>query len=208
MVPQDEPCPNLDEQYYCKIYPRKPSVCGLYPYRIDKEFGSTHYGLMSEKSRSVEQEGKIPCEGFREDAPIFFDAEPQDPTVYKRLKDRAEQAAKFKSEFKSFFLSRMEDLNFAQEVQDNCHFNSPTGKRIRLSFAEFLAFNDIEKYGLITTPTKQYIESNMNKIQEQFDKLISIKDGRYKKFCAEMQLEAINHLRVMETETNETNETN
>lgn len=200
LVPQGEPCPNLDELFFCKIYPRKPLVCGLYPYRIDKEQGSTLYGLMHEKARAIEGEGLIPCEGFTESAPVYFSGEPVDNTVYSRLKERSEQAAKFKNQFKDYFLHRMKDEAFSEEIVQNCHFNSPTGKRIRMSFAEFLCFSDKQQYGILTSVTKSYIESNMNMLERQFENLIDKKDGIYKKFCAEMQLEAINHLRVLNEE--------
>lgn len=67
-IPNKNGCNNLDKDYLCKIYKKRPTVCALYPISPGISIEGVKKGLETEKSRKQNDT----CEGFKENSPVIF----------------------------------------------------------------------------------------------------------------------------------------
>jgi len=71
-------CVQLGDDNKCKIYDSRPSVCALYPIRIDRNIHDIDQGLLFEYEASLKPENPLACEGWTFPDNKFISTQPSE----------------------------------------------------------------------------------------------------------------------------------
>lgn len=133
------PCPNLTEDRLCSIYDQRPSVCRLYPFRIDTPIAYMEHGLTRERNFSFEGHGHIPCEGWLDSKNIIFsNGMPTDLTVVDDFKARINEAAETTSLLKKYYLFLKSLDGMMEKIDLYSALNDQSGRLIQVSYGGFI----------------------------------------------------------------------
>ena len=145
LIPADAPCPHLDLDNLCTIYGRKPSVCTLYPYRIDTPISWMEDGLARERNNAYEGVAHIPCEGWTDDAPVIYSAgKPVDDDVIPLLKSRTADAITTRDRLKGFYQHLKSHESVIEKIDEYSKLNEESGRLLQFNFSQFMHWQAIE----------------------------------------------------------------
>lgn len=145
LVPADAPCPNLDADNLCTIYGRKPSVCTLYPYRVDTPISWMEEGLMRERNNAYEGAAHIPCKGWEEDAPIIYqNGKPLDETIIPLLQSRTKDSVITRDRLKAFYFHLKSHESVINKIEEYSKLNDESGRLLQFNFSQFMHWQVIE----------------------------------------------------------------
>lgn len=170
LLPPDSPCVHLDEFNRCSIYQRKPSVCTLYPVRIDTPIHLIEEGLFRERNQAYEGLAHIPCQGWAEDAEVFFlNGEPVDPKTIPMLKQRSQEAMETRDLMKGFYsvVKTMEGI--PEKIERYSQVNIETNQFIQLPFSMFISWM-IDNNHIHPIIGKELIENQLQHLNESLEK--------------------------------------
>ncbi|WP_137297631.1 YkgJ family cysteine cluster protein [Psychromonas sp. SP041] len=139
LVPPDSPCIHLNELNRCSIYNEKPSVCTLYPVRIDTPTSFIDEGLNRERNQAYEGLAHIPCKGWDEETNVIFkNGEPTDTRVIPLLNKREGEAKETRDLLKGFYfhIKNLEDIN--EKIMRYSELNIETNQFIQLPYGLFV----------------------------------------------------------------------
>lgn len=144
LVPFDAPCPNLVDNL-CAIYENRPSVCSLYPFRVDTPISYSGIGLERERNLSFERSAHIPCEGWDRGDLIFRSGLPVDSLVISDLKNRNSDMATTRDILKQFYNHLKLDDDCVAKIDEYSAVNVNDGRVVQSSFYSLCKFMQKEK---------------------------------------------------------------
>ena len=187
LIPPDAPCVYLNELNRCSIYQSKPSVCSLYPVRIDTPVQLIEFGLFRERNQAFEGLAHIPCQGWTEDADVFFNnGEPVDPKTIPMLINRNKYAAETRDFLKEFYFHIKKDSEIQEKIERYSNINIGTNQFIQLPYSVFIGWmidnnlmhRDIG-FGLIDKQIN-HLRASLEKNKERNDDIGETFNGIYK----------------------------
>lgn len=138
LVPIDSKCEHLDLENRCTIYENRPSVCRLYPFRVDTPIAWMSVGLDRERNTAFEKSAHIPCEGWDSDQIIFKSGMPTDDSVINVFKKRMPEAKQTRDVLKLLFNKIKLLENIPEKIDLYSQLNENTGRVIQVGFYELV----------------------------------------------------------------------
>jgi Fe-S-cluster containining protein len=170
-IQNSTPCVNLNSDKTCKIYSSRPSVCRLYPFRIDTPVSLMEDGLLRERNFSYEGHGHIPCQGWEGSENIIFSTGmPSDRSVIDAFNARLVEAKFTRNLLKKYYFQLKGAEEVSAKVDLYSQLNDQSGRLLQVSYAGYILW--LYQTGEIT---KENCLENVRSHKEQLKKsLLSI----------------------------------